>query len=86
MSQSIICPRCAADDLVEGALQSTGTMHFRPVGVPFLTFRTADVAIRACMCPGCGTVTLLGDVEKLRLILQTPEAQSAGSRRASACP
>jgi hypothetical protein len=56
--------------MVLGTMQSTGTMNFRPFGVPFLTFRTADIAVRAAMCPKCGHMAFFGDCEKLRAITQ----------------
>lgn len=80
------CDRCGAEALVQGALQSTGTMHFRPFGVPFLTFRTADIAVRATMCKDCGNITFLGDVEKLRAIMQTAAVESTTKVAAHVCP
>jgi len=76
MLQKNTCPACGAGELVPGAMQSTGTVHFRPSCVPFLSLRTADVAVRGAMCPNCGTVTLIGDAEKLQLILQAPGSQN----------
>ena len=64
------CPYCKANGLVEGTLQSTGTLHFRPGGVRFLTFRTADIAVNSYMCPDCGGITIKGNTEKLELVQQ----------------
>ena len=64
------CEHCGTSELVLGSMQSTGTMSFRPFGVPFLTFRTADVAVRAAMCTQCGRLSFFGDMEKLRIITQ----------------
>ncbi len=51
--------------MAPGQVQSTGKIHFRPDGVKFLKFGTANVGIRALICPTCGTIELVGDVEKL---------------------
>lgn len=69
MAEPMQCPKCPGTSLVEGALQSTGSVRFRPASAKFLTFRTADIAIRAAMCPHCGHVALVGDPNKLRLLL-----------------
>ena len=71
------CDRCGSEEMVLGAMQSTGTLNFRPFGVPFLTFRTADVAVRAAMCSRCGYLALFGDVEKLRVIVQTSQLKTS---------
>ncbi len=70
------CPYCNATELVEGTLQSTGTLHFRPGGVKFMTFRTADIAVNSFMCASCGGIVIKGDVQKLGLV------QNGGSREA----
>ncbi len=69
------CPSCGEPSLVSGTLQSTGAVHFRPLETKFLTFRTADVNVRASMCSACGCVALCGDVEKLRRLQNTPSGQ-----------
>ncbi len=69
---SPVCPACGKNNLVAGNLQSTGTLHFRPTGVKFMTFRTADITVCACMCRDCGQIHLQGDLEKLRLVQDLP--------------
>jgi hypothetical protein len=81
MSQEV-CPHCRATGMVAGVLESTGTLRFRPLQTRFLTFRTADVAVRAMMCPTCGCVTMMGDSAKLRVLSGTQErtvAQGTGT-------
>lgn len=78
------CDRCGSVDMVLGTMQSTGTMNFRPFGVPFLTFRTADIAVRAAMCSQCGHLAFFGDVEKLRVITQN--SQTRATEKVSAGP
>jgi hypothetical protein len=77
------CPRCEAGDLALGTIQSTGTVSFRLQQTKFMTFHTADVNVQAYMCASCGAITLLGDVEKLRLIKNKPAQKCAtGSENA----
>jgi hypothetical protein len=64
-------------------MQSTGAIHFRPCESKFLTFHTADIAVRAHMCCSCGSVTLLGDAEKLRLVKNLEGSVAAGAMPAS---
>ncbi|HKQ46574.1 MAG TPA: hypothetical protein VJZ71_00720 [Phycisphaerae bacterium] len=70
------CPYCKAAGLIEGTLQSTGTLHFRPGGVKFLTFRTADIGVSSFMCPDCGGITIKGNTQKLELVQQTKGRQT----------
>ena len=75
------CSSCGKNAWVLGTMQSTGTINFRPLGVKFMTFRTADISVHAKMCGQCGQIALVGDIEKLRLIQETltPDALAAGS-------
>lgn len=70
------CPYCNATGMVEGTLQSTGALYFRPGGVKFMTFRTADITVHSYMCRSCGGVAIKGDHQKLELV------QNAGGREA----
>ncbi|MBI5762169.1 MAG: hypothetical protein HZA51_01455 [Planctomycetes bacterium] len=80
MTDTLACPNCTSTSLVFGACHSTGNIYFRPFNVPFLTFRTADIAIKAGMCRACGTVTLVGDLEKLRALQSSAnEARPTGA-------
>lgn len=76
------CPQCKADSLVEGTMQSTGAVYFRPIGVKFMTFRTADVAVQSYMCLSCGGISMKGDVQKLELVqnvtVREPRPQPVG--------
>ena len=68
MKKHNTCPRCGSNSQSVGNLQSTGSVHFRPLDTRFLTFLTADISVQASMCPGCGLVTLEGDKQKLQLL------------------
>lgn len=59
------CPVCHHDELVEGQIQSTGQLYFRPKQTKFWTFRDANVTVSGRMCTHCGAVALFGDQEKL---------------------
>ncbi len=76
MSQDA-CPSCGKPALVRGALQSTGSVRFRPFQAKFLTFRTADIAIQAQMCASCGCVVLLGDAHKLEQLKSSAPGQES---------
>lgn len=65
------CPCCGDTSWVSGTMQSTGTINFRPLGVKFMTFRTADIGITAKMCGKCGHISMVGNLEKLQLIQDT---------------
>jgi hypothetical protein len=70
------CPRCGAAEPVPGVIQSTGAVRFRPSEIKFMTFHTADIAVKAHMCASCGAIILLGDVEKLKLVRSLPEREA----------
>ena len=76
MSQEA-CPSCGKPALVRGALQSTGSVRFRPLQAKFLTFRTADIAIQAHMCASCGCVRLVGDAYKLEQVKNSASGQES---------
>ena len=71
------CPCCQSGRSVRGTLRSSGIVHFRLDFdfAKFLTFHTADIKVRAMMCSGCGLISMIGDVEKLRLLESGHEAE-----------
>jgi ribosomal protein S27AE len=68
------CPRCGADMTDAGALYSAVRMSFRPQEAKFMTLQTGDVMTKAIMCRGCGTIEIVGDVNKLRRLTSEPGA------------
>ena len=69
------CARCGADMSAGGALYSAVRLSFRPQDAKFMTLQTGDVMTKALMCQGCGTIEIIGDVNKLRrLISASPPA------------
>jgi hypothetical protein len=67
------CYRCNGEMIVLGALYSAVRTSFRPQESKFMTLETGDVMTKATMCRGCGTVEIIGDVNKLRRLTSDPE-------------
>jgi len=59
------CPICHHSELVEGHVQGTGLVYFRPKSTKFWTFRDSNVDTSARMCTQCGAITWFGDTAKL---------------------
>jgi len=66
------CPVCRNTELIEGALQSTGKVHFRPAKTKFWTWREGNVPVSARMCSRCGAVLAFGDLRKLESLREEP--------------
>jgi hypothetical protein len=67
------CYRCKGEMIILGALYSAVRTSFRPQESKFLTLETGDVMTKATMCRNCGTVEIIGDVNKLRRLTSEPE-------------
>ena len=67
------CYRCDGEMMALGALYSAGRTSFRPQESKFLTLETGDVMTKAMMCRNCGTVEIIGDVNKLKRLTAEPE-------------
>jgi hypothetical protein len=59
-----------------GALFSAVRTSFRPQDSKFLTLETGDVMTKAMMCRTCGTIEIVGDVNKLRRLTSDPDSQT----------
>jgi hypothetical protein len=59
-----------------GALYSAVRLSFRPQDAKFMTLQTGDVMTKAIMCQGCGTIDIVGDVNKLRRLISAPPQAS----------
>jgi hypothetical protein len=57
-----------------GALYSAVRLSFRPQESKFMTLQTGDVMTKAMMCRECGTIEIVGDVNKLRRLTTDPNA------------
>lgn len=78
MAQEPKCNQCGSDDLVGGTLNSSGLVRFRPKGVNFFSFRTADITVNTRICMVCGSISLEGDIEKLKLLRRQPIGATPG--------
>jgi excisionase family DNA binding protein len=60
------CAACGHSFLVEGRVQGTGRLYFRPDKTKFWTMTESMVPVRGKVCPACGFIQLFADVERLR--------------------
>ncbi len=59
------CAACGHAVLVEGRLQGTGRLYFRPDKAKFWTLAEPMVDVRAYACAACGSVQLRADTAKM---------------------
>jgi excisionase family DNA binding protein len=69
------CPRCGHFELMEGTVQSTGKVYFRPKKTKFLTMLEPLVSVEARVCPRCGHILLFADTEKMKSLKKKPKEQ-----------
>jgi hypothetical protein len=64
--------------LVDGRMQGTGRLYFRPDHTRFWTFQEGLVPVRARVCAACGYIQLSADTEKLNRLSpgEHPEDES----------
>lgn len=60
------CAACGHNLLVEGDLQGTGRLYFKPDKTKFWVLADSLVGLRARVCTACGFLQLHADVGKLR--------------------
>ncbi|MBA4386817.1 MAG: hypothetical protein C0404_02480 [Verrucomicrobia bacterium] len=68
------CTSCGHSILVEGKLQGTGNLFFRPEKTKFWVFSEALVPTRCRVCTACGHIQLHADTARLKRL--TPESQA----------
>lgn len=68
MSSTDQCGTCSGNNVVEGTLNATGHIHFRPDDAKFFKLQTANVDLKAYLCLDCGTVGLKADVAKVKAL------------------
>ncbi|HEY3860496.1 MAG TPA: helix-turn-helix domain-containing protein [Verrucomicrobiae bacterium] len=78
-----ICPVCHHDDLVEGAVRSTGLNYFIPKKTKFWTLKDSSIPTAARMCARCGAVSWFGDTAKLGSLRAKSGAREAADAEAS---
>ncbi len=59
------CASCGHQVLVDGRVQGTGRVYFRPDKTKFWVFAESLVELRARTCTACGYVHLYADTSKL---------------------
>jgi len=65
------CASCGHGVLIEGRLQGTGRLYFRPDKTKFWVLADSMVGLRARVCAACGFVQMHADTAKLTKL--TPE-------------
>jgi excisionase family DNA binding protein len=63
------CSSCGHNILVEGTLQGTGRMYFRPKKTKFWTFLEALVPLKVLACAACGHIEMQADTSKLTRLM-----------------
>ncbi len=59
------CASCGNNEMVEGRLQGTGKLYFKPTKTKFWVLAESLVEMQARVCPACGHVQMHADTEKL---------------------
>ncbi len=59
------CAACGNSQMVDGQLQSTGRIYFKPDKSKFWTLTDSMVGLRAKVCTACGFVQIHADTQKL---------------------
>ena len=78
------CAACGHTGLMNGHLQSTGLIYFRPDKTRFWTFADSMVRVQGKACPACGFIQLHADTKKLgRLAIEDAETSSEESESSS---
>lgn len=75
------CAACGHSILVEGRVQGTGRLYFRPDKTRFWTFEEAMVPILAKTCTACGYIQMHADTGKLTRL--TPKDEEGAAEEAA---
>jgi hypothetical protein len=59
------CLMCGAKELIDGRLQSTGVVQFRPEKTKFWAWEESNVTLKAKMCNACGFIHQFADTDKM---------------------
>jgi excisionase family DNA binding protein len=79
------CARCGHSVLIQGSLQGTGKLYFRPSKSRFWVLAEALVPTNAIVCAACGHLHLHVDTAKLkRLSTETENPHEPGGDKAEA--
>lgn len=69
------CLSCSSQKLESGSLQTAGRVHFHPDHAKFLSLKTSDVKVSAIICLDCGYLHLIGDAEKVNILIDENSGQ-----------
>jgi excisionase family DNA binding protein len=69
------CAACGHEILIEGRMQGTGRLYFRPQKTKFWTFSEGIVPTVAKVCAACGYIQMHADTSKLERLM--PEGQES---------
>jgi len=59
------CSVCGHAELIEGRVQGTGQLYFKPEKTKFWVFAESLVKLKSKMCSACGFIQMFGDTEKM---------------------
>jgi excisionase family DNA binding protein len=59
------CSVCGNSELLDGRLQGTGRLYFKPAKTKFFVFAESLVGLTSKMCTACGFIQMFGNTEKL---------------------
>jgi hypothetical protein len=71
MSEAKKCVRCQGEVFEEGAVQSSGSVSFRPKATRFLTLVPGNIDVSAKICMGCGLIELSGRTDKVQSLTKS---------------
>ncbi|MHC4591633.1 MAG: helix-turn-helix domain-containing protein [Planctomycetota bacterium] len=69
------CASCGHSILIEGRLQGTGRLYFKPDHTKFWVFDESLVPTKARVCAACGYVQMHADTEKLNRLSPKEEGE-----------
>jgi excisionase family DNA binding protein len=79
------CAACGHSILVEGQLQGTGRLYFRPLKTRFWVLSEGLVPTRSRVCAACGYIQLHADTQKLHQLSteasQEPQPEVTGDQK-----
>ena len=64
------CSICSSTNMESGSILSTGRLYFRPGRAKFLKLKTANAEVKAHLCLDCGHISLTGDAEKVKGLVE----------------
>jgi len=73
------CFSCGHSVLVNGTIQGTGRLYFRPDRTKFWTMQEALVPIQARVCPACGYIQMHAETGKLESLMPQEDIEQDGN-------